>query len=106
MSGPTVSVAVPVYAVERYIDRCARSLFEQTYDALEFVFVDDVSPDASIEILSSLVKEYPARAAAVKMVRHPVNRGLSAARNTALEHCAGEFITHVDSDDYLEPDAI
>ena len=106
MSGPTVSIAVPVYAVERYIERCARSLFEQTYDALEFIFVDDASPDASIEILSSVVKEYPARATAVKMVRHPVNRGLSAARNTALEHCAGEFITHVDSDDYLEPDAI
>ena len=106
MTGPTVSVAVPVYSVARYIERCARSLFEQTYDALEFVFIDDASPDESMEILNGLLSQYPARATAVKIVRHPVNRGLSAARNTALEHCTGEFITHVDSDDYLEPDAI
>ena len=106
MSGPTVSIAVPVYSVARYIERCARSLFEQTYGALECVFIDDASPDDSMEILTGLLQQYPARAAAVKIVRHPANRGLSAARNTALEHCTGEFITHVDSDDYLEPDAI
>lgn len=106
MPGPTVSVAVPVYSVERYIERCARSLFEQTYDALEFVFVDDASPDGSIDILNAILPEYPGRMSAVKIVRHPVNRGLSAARNTALEHCTGDFVTHVDSDDYLEPDAI
>ena len=101
-----VSVATPVYSVSRYIERCARSLFEQTYDDIEFVFVDDASPDNSMEILRGLLPLYPGRNNSIKIITHPHNRGLSAARNTAVEHCSGDFIIHVDSDDYLEKDAI
>lgn len=57
-----VSVIVPIYNVEKYIEKCVRSLFEQTFDDIEYIFVDDATPDNSIEILSELLSVYPNRA--------------------------------------------
>ncbi|MBQ1779984.1 MAG: glycosyltransferase family 2 protein, partial [Bacteroidales bacterium] len=101
-----VSILVPIYEVEKYIERCARSLFEQTYDNLEYIFVDDCSPDKSMEILEQVMEDYPNRKKQVRIIRHEHNRGLAAARNTALDAATSPFITHVDSDDYLSLDAI
>lgn len=101
-----VSVLVPVYRVDRFIERCARSLFEQTYDNLEYIFVDDCSTDNSIAILRRVMEDYPERKGQVRIIRHERNRGLAAARNTALDAANGLFVTHVDSDDYLDRDAI
>ena len=101
-----VSILVPIFNVEKYVEKCARSLFGQTYDNLEFVFVDDCSPDKSISILQEVQKEYPYRAHQVKLVRHEHNRGIAASRNTTLEHATGEFFCFVDSDDWLEQNAI
>lgn len=58
---PKVSVIIPVYGVEKYIERCAKSLFEQTLDDIEYIFVDDCSPDKSIAILENIIKEYQPR---------------------------------------------
>lgn len=101
-----VSVLVPVYGVERFMERCARSLFEQTYANLEYIFVDDCSPDNSIAILKKVMEDYPERKEQVRIIHHEKNRGLAAARNTAIDVAQGSFITHVDSDDYLDRDAI
>lgn len=101
-----VSILVPVYGVEKYMERCARSLFEQTYDNLEYIFVDDCTPDKSIEILERVMEDYPNRKGQVRIIRHERNRGLAAARNTALDAATSPFISHVDSDDYLSLDAI
>lgn len=101
-----VSVLVPVYKVKGYIERCARSLFEQTYSNLEYVFVDDCSPDNSVEVLERIVDDYPARKDTVRIVRHDHNRGLAASRNTALDNATGAFVCAVDSDDWLELDAV
>ena len=102
-----ISVCVPVYGVEKYIERCARSLFEQTLqDDVEFIFVNDCTKDNSIEILRKVLLEYPHRREQVRIIEHPCNKGLSAARNTALANAAGEYITHVDSDDFLKPNAL
>ena len=101
-----VSILVPVYKVEGYIERCARSLFEQTYSNLEFVFVDDCSPDKSVEVLERIMNNYPARKESVRIVCHEHNRGLAASRNTALDNATGAFVCAVDSDDWLELDAI
>ena len=88
-----VSVCVPVYGVEKYIERCARSLFEQTMkEGIEFIFVDDCTPDRSMEILERVREEYPERTRQVKIVRHPENQGLTGARNTALKEAEGEFL--------------
>ena len=101
-----VSILIPVYKVERYIERCARSLFGQTYPNLEYVFVDDSSPDDSVRVLERIMDDYPARTDLVRIVRHDHNRGLAASRNSALDNASGEFVCAVDSDDWLELDAI
>ena len=101
-----VSILVPIYGVEQYIERCSRSLFEQTYSNVEFLFVDDCSPDRSVEILNSIIKLYPERKDAVRIISHTMNRGLAASRNTGLANASGDFLVFVDSDDWLELNAI
>lgn len=101
-----VSILVPIYGVEKYIERCARSLFEQTYSDLEYVFVNDCTPDNSIEVLKKVMEDYPDRKDAIKIVDHAKNRGLAAARNTAYDNAGGSFVIMVDSDDWLELNAI
>ncbi len=105
VSNPLVSILVPVYHVEDYMERCARSVFEQTYQNLEYVFVDDGTPDASIDILQKVIDDYPNRKDSIRIIRHEQNKGLAAARNTAIKSCHGDFVMHVDSDDWLEPEA-
>ena len=101
-----ISILVPVYKVEPYIELCARSLFEQSYSDLEFVFVNDCSPDRSIEVLRHVVESYPDRADSVKIINHDTNRGVAAARNTLLDNATGDFVSWVDADDWLESNAI
>lgn len=71
-----VSVLVPVYGVEKYIERCAVSLFEQTHRDMEYVFVNDCTPDRSISILRSVIERYPDRAPQVRIIDNEVNRGV------------------------------
>lgn len=101
-----ISVLVPVYGVEKYIGRCAESLFGQTYKDIEFVFVDDCSPDRSAEILRSVVARHPEVEGRVRIIRHERNGGLAAARRTALAAATGDCVLHIDSDDYLPPQAV
>jgi glycosyltransferase involved in cell wall biosynthesis len=100
-----VSILVPVYGVEKYIERCARSLFGQTYEDLEFVFVDDCSPDRSIAILRQVMERYPKRRSQIKIIHHQVNEGVAAARKTAITHASGDFLMFVDADDYISLEA-
>jgi glycosyltransferase involved in cell wall biosynthesis len=97
-----VSILVPIYNVSKYIERCARSLFEQTFENIEYIFVDDCSPDNSLEILLAVMNDYPTRDGMIKVIRHNENKGLAAARNTALQSSQGDYIMHVDSDDYVD----
>lgn len=100
-----VSVCIPVYGVEKYIERCARSLFEQTMkEDIEFIFVNDCTKDKSIEILEQVLNKYPERKNQVKIIHHQKNSGLAAARQTGVEHAVGEYIIHCDSDDWVEKD--
>lgn len=69
-STPKVSVYVPIYNVAPFIERCARSLFEQTLEDLEYIFVDDKSPDDSVDILLRVLDEYPHRKSQVRLIRH------------------------------------
>lgn len=99
-----VSVIIPVYGVEAFIERCMRSLLEQTQQEVEFIVVDDCSPDKSIAIARKVVSEYPNRS--VRFISHDANKGLPAARNTGLEVATGEYVFHCDSDDWVEPDML
>jgi glycosyltransferase involved in cell wall biosynthesis len=101
-----VSILIPVYGVEKYIERCARSVFEQTYEDLEIIFVDDCSPDNSIAILKQVMEDYPNRRDQIKIIQHKKNKGLAAARNTGVENAIGDFVMFVDSDDWTSKDAV
>ena len=100
---PKISVIVPVYNVEKWIERCAHSLFEQTLDDIEYIFVNDCTPDNSIEVLKQTLERYPKRKNNVKIIHHEVNKGLTSARNSGLAEAEGEYIAHCDSDDWVEP---
>ncbi|MBP1744959.1 MAG: hypothetical protein H6Q58_1937 [Firmicutes bacterium] len=95
--GELVSVIIPVYKVEDYIRRCVDSVLKQTYGNLEIILVDDGSPDRCGEICD----EYAAKDSRVVSI-HKKNGGLSDARNAGMEVCKGEYITFLDSDDWVE----
>ncbi len=100
-----VSFIVPMYGVAPYIEQCARSLFDQTLESCEFIFVDDSSPDNSSEILMELVSgEFSHMQERITLVRHASNLGVSEARNTALKVAKGDFVIFVDGDDWVDPD--
>ena len=101
---PCVSVIVPVFGVECFIERCARSLFEQTLNDIEFIFVNDCTNDNSISVLLKVLKEYPSRESQTVILHHDVNKGLPIARQTGLSHARGDYIAHCDSDDWVDKD--
>lgn len=101
-----VSVIVPIYKVEKFITRCADSLLRQTFRDVEFIFVNDATPDDSVHLLRNVIESYPERKEQIKLLTHSKNQGLPAARNTGLAIATGEYIFHCDSDDYVEPDML
>lgn len=100
---PVLSVIVPIFGVEKYIERCARSLFSQTMDDIEFIFVNDFTQDSAMSVLKGVINEYPDRQ--VRIINHERNMGLPMARRTGLIEATGEYILHCDSDDWLEPES-
>jgi len=101
-----VSIIIPIYNVEQYIAQCAHSLFKQTYQNIEFIFVDDASPDNSVTILEEIIQEYSNRKEQIILIRRKKNEGSSLARKAGFEKCSGDYIICVDSDDYIEFDMI
>ncbi len=105
-SHPKVSVIIPIYGVEKYIERCAISLFEQTLEDIEFIFVDDCTPDRSMEILNLVIEKYRHRLSEekknVRIERMPVNSGLPAVRRYGLQIAMGDYVIHCDSDDWVD----
>ncbi len=99
-----VSVIIPVYGVEKYIERCARSLFEQTLDDIEYLFIDDCSTDGSIDVLNRVLEEYPQRKPQVTIHCMDKNSGQAAVREWGVLNATGEYLIHCDSDDWVEPD--
>ena len=99
---PKVSVIIPVYGVEKYIERCARSLFEQTIDDIEYLFIDDCSPDKSVEILKHVLEEYPQRKDQVVIHRMEQNSGQAKVREWGMRNATGEYVIHCDSDDWVD----
>ena len=101
-----VSILVPVYGVEPFIEECAVSLFEQSYKDLEYIFVDDCSPDKSIEVLEDVINRYPDREKQVRIIHNEINRGSGATRSIALAAATGDYVMFVDSDDVITTDAV
>ena len=99
---PKVSVIIPVYNVEKYIERCAVSLFEQTLEDIEYIFVNDFTPDNSMDILEGVIQKYPKRINQIKIIQMAENSGQASARNTGFVNATGDFVIHCDSDDWVE----
>lgn len=105
---PKVSVIIPVFGVEHCIRKCAISLFDQTLDDIEYVFVDDCSPDKSIGVLTDLIDEYACKlkdsSKKVVIKKTEINSGQAIARRVGIESCTGDYFIICDSDDYVDTD--
>ena len=97
---PKVSIIVPVYNVEKYIEKCLNSLVKQTMEDIEIIIVNDGSKDNSINVINKFIKQYPEKIQYLEKK----NGGLSDARNYGLPYAKGEYIAFLDSDDYVEED--
>lgn len=98
-----LSVLVPMFKVEAYLDQCLASIMAQADAGVEILICDDCSPDGAAAIAQRYVEAHPDQ---VRLIRHPHNRGISATRNTLIEAAQGEYVWFVDSDDWLRPGAI
>lgn len=101
-----LSICVPIYGTEKYIERCARSLFEQNAQNVEYIFVNDCTKDQAVEILQKVILEYPNLRDHIRVINHEKNLGLAGARLTGLQNASGEYVWCVDSDDYVEKNAV
>lgn len=101
MTERLVSIIVPVYGVELFLDKCVESMVNQTYKPLQIILVDDESPDTSPQKCDTWAR----RDSRIEVI-HIKNQGVSVARNIALEHACGDYIAFVDADDFIEPEMI
>ena len=102
MQGVRISVIIPVYNAEQYLERCLTSILQQTYSNWECILVDDGSQDRSPELCDEFAKKNNDR---IRVI-HKANEGVSVARNIGIEHADGELIVFVDADDWLEEKAL
>ena len=100
-----VSILIPFYNVEKYVGRCVESLFTQTYQNIEYVFVNDCTPDKSAEVIQNYIEKYQV-SERCKMITHQTNQGISASRNDCLDNMSGDYFLFVDSDDYIDNDMV
>lgn len=101
MMNPLVSIGIPVYNVELYIEKCLLSVFEQTYQNLEILIIDDCGSDSSMKIVADLMHSHR-QGNLIKVIHHQNNKGLGEARNTAIDYAQGDYLYFLDSDDYIE----
>ena len=101
-----VSILIPVYNVELFIERCANSLFSQTYHNIEFIFANDCTPDNSMQLLRKVISYYPTRKDQVLIVNNTENKGIGQTRTTLLSSATGDYLLWVDSDDFIAENAV
>lgn len=99
---PKVSVIVPIYGVEKYIEQCAKSLMEQTLDDVEYIFIDDCTPDNSMVLLKRVLDNYPHRKSNVVICHNEKNMGQARTRRKGIMMATGDYVIHCDSDDWVE----
>lgn len=102
---PLISVIIPVYNVEPYIERAILSVLDQTMTECECLVIDDCGSDGSMDIVRSLQQRHPA-GSKIRVIRQARNGGLGEARNTGIDLAKGEYVYFLDGDDYIAPDCI
>lgn len=103
---PLISIIIPIYNVENYIERCIWSVLNQTMKRFELILVDDCSSDNSIEIAENLINKYKGNDIDIYVYHHKENIGLSASRNTGIKHAKGDYVFFLDSDDFLTQECV
>lgn len=101
-----VSIIIPVYQVEKFIERCAVSLFKQDFKYIEYIFIDDNSSDNSIFVLEQVLQRYPIRAISTRIIRNKNNIGIFEVRKLGVMMARGEYILHIDSDDWCKKNMV
>lgn len=101
-----VSILMPIYKVEQYLEKALDSIFTQTYKDINYVFVDDCSPDASLQVLLSMISRYRIDTNRYTIINHAHNEGVAASRADCIANAKGDYILFVDSDDWIEKDAV
>lgn len=100
-----VTIAIPVYNVAPYIERALLSAFNQSFESIEFLLIDDKGKDSSMKIARAVISNHP-RGKDVRIIEHPVNIGTGATRNSGIDNAQGEYIFFMDSDDEITPNCI
>lgn len=98
---PLVTIGIPVYNVEPYIEQCLLSVLNQTYTNLEVLVVDDWGTDQSMQVVARVQQSHP-QGGRIRVIKHPHNQGIGEARNTAIQEAQGKYLFFIDSDDYME----
>lgn len=104
-SDTLVTIGIPVYNVEPYIEKCLLSILNQTYQNLELIVVDDLGTDNSMQIVADIQNSHP-NGNWIRVIKHTCNKGLGEARNTVIDYAQGKYVYFVDSDDFIEPRTI
>lgn len=99
---PQVSVIITIYNREKYLEKCVRSLMEQSLESIEYIFIDDASTDNSLITLKGILEEFPVRKAQTKIICLNENYGVANARNLGLKYANGDYIIYADSDDWMD----
>ncbi len=102
----SVTILMPIYKVERYLNKTLQSIFSQTYPYLNYVFVDDCSPDSSLDILIKSLKTYHIPEDRYTIVRHEENKGIAVSRTDCIAKADGDYVLFVDSDDWIEDNMV
>lgn len=105
MDIPLVSIGIPVYNVEPYIEKCLLSVLNQTYQNIEILIVDDLGTDNSMDVVEKVRQSHP-NGDIIRIIKHPHNKGIGEARNTIIKECKGKYVYFIDSDDFMELNAI
>jgi len=100
-----ITIGMPVYNVENYVEKALLSALNQTYGNIEYILVDDKGSDNSITIIHNILSTHP-RAKDVRIIEHPENIGTGAVRNTVIDYANGKYLFYLDSDDEIPPDCI
>lgn len=101
-----VSLLVPIYKVEKHLVKCLDTLFNQTYPEVEYIFLDDCSPDKSMSVLHTYIEDYHLACKQITILAHTENKGIATTRNDLVKQAKGEYILFVDSDDWIELDMV
>lgn len=101
-----VTILMPVYKVEQYLEKTLDSIFTQTYPYLNYVFVNDCSPDNSLQVLIDAIKKYGIKEGQYVIINHEQNEGIAVSRTDCITHATGDYVYFVDSDDWIEKDTV